>query len=187
MKKSADTEKTAGMSDAAVQAKTGKTWPEWFKILDAAGAKKMPHREIATYLYERHKMDGWWAQMVTVGYERARGLREKHQRPEGYEISTSKTVAAPLPALYKAWHDEKTRIRWLPEKGMVIRKATENKSMRITWVDGKTSLSVNFYAKGHGKSQVAVQHGKLRDAKAAERMKTHWAKTLGRLQEVLEQ
>jgi hypothetical protein len=28
------------MSDDAVKAKTGKVWSEWFRILDAAGAKR---------------------------------------------------------------------------------------------------------------------------------------------------
>ncbi len=186
MKATKATKSVTGMSDAAVQARTGKTWPEWFQVLDASGAKKMAHRDIATYLYERHKINGWWAQMVTVGYERARGLREKHQKPEGYEISGSKTVNTPLATLYKAWADQKARARWLPEKGIVIRKATSNKSMRITWVDGKTSLSVGFYPKGDGKSQVTVQHGKLPDAKAADRMKAYWRKTLDRLKEFLE-
>jgi hypothetical protein len=47
--------------------------------------------------------------------------------------------------LYKAWSEAKLRKRWLPEKGLVIRKATPEKAMRITWSDGKTSVSVNFY------------------------------------------
>ena len=36
-------EKTKGprMSDEAVKAKTGKSWKEWFALLDKAGAKKM--------------------------------------------------------------------------------------------------------------------------------------------------
>jgi hypothetical protein len=36
--------KAAGISDAAVQAKTGKTWTEWFAILDQAGAAAWPHK-----------------------------------------------------------------------------------------------------------------------------------------------
>ena len=31
------------MSDEAVKAKTGKTWKQWFAILDKAGAKQMTH------------------------------------------------------------------------------------------------------------------------------------------------
>jgi hypothetical protein len=67
----------------------------------------------------------------------------------------------------------------------VIRKATPEKSMRITWSDGKTRVSVNFYAKGEAKSQVALEHEKLPDAKAVAKMKTSWAAALERLQELL--
>jgi hypothetical protein len=37
---------TPPTSDEAVQAKTGKTWPEWFAQLDADGAKKLSHRRL---------------------------------------------------------------------------------------------------------------------------------------------
>lgn len=83
MKNAETTEKIAGMSDAAVRAKTGKGWSEWFKILDAAGARKMEHRDIANYLHKHHNVPGWWDQMITVGYEQARGRREKRQKPSG--------------------------------------------------------------------------------------------------------
>jgi len=61
------------LSDAAVQAKTGKTWQEWFAVLDAAGARAMDHKTSAAYLYKQLRLPDWWAQMVTVGYEQARG------------------------------------------------------------------------------------------------------------------
>ncbi len=38
------------MSDEAVKAKTGKTWKEWFAILDKAGARKLSHQDIVKYL-----------------------------------------------------------------------------------------------------------------------------------------
>jgi len=174
------------LSDAAVQAKTGKTWAEWFKILDAAGARKLNHKQIATYLHDAHKVPGWWAQMVTVGYEQARGIRQKHEKPEGFEIGGSKTLEVPVAKAFAAWEDEKLRRRWLKDVGFTIRKATPHKSMRITWVDGKTSVEVNFYSKGNRKSQVVAQHSKLADARQAERMKKYWGEQLGRLKEVLE-
>ncbi|MGH7599837.1 MAG: DUF4287 domain-containing protein, partial [bacterium] len=155
------TTKTGRMSDAAVQAKTGKIWDEWFKILDKVGGKKMNHKEIVAYLSEKHNVGPWWRQMVTVTYEQARGLREVYQKAKGYSANSSKTIAAPLAKLYKAWSDAKLRNRWLPEKELVIRTATPEKSMRITWSDGKTSVSVYFLAKGETKSQVALEHEKL--------------------------
>ena len=174
------------MSDAAVRAKTGKGWREWFAILDAAGARKMNHKEIAAYLYERQECPGWWNQMVAVAYEQARGMREKHRKPGGYEISVSRTIAVPVAPLYKAWQDEKIRSRWLPKTPIVIHKATARKSMRITWTDDKKSVDVNFYPQGNTKSQIVVQQGKLPDAGAATRTKIYWARTLDRLREILE-
>lgn len=172
------------MSDDAVKAKTGKTWSEWCKILDAAGAKKMTHRERVVLLNQKHGVGPWWQQMVAVTYEQARGLRDKHRKPEGYEISVSRTVDAPVGEAFKAWADEKTRRKWLPAS-LTIRKATANKSLHISWEDGKTSLSANFYPKGDGKSQVVAQHSKLADAKAAAKMKKFWSQALDRLKETL--
>src|SRR5437879_5129125 len=147
------------MSDKAVQARTGKTWPEWFAVLDKAGAQQMTHQQIVTYLSEIQKVGSWWQQMVAVSYEQARGLRAKHEKPNGFSVSVSKTIAAPLSALWRAWHDARTRARWLPGATMQIRKETPDKSMRITWVE-KESLSVDFYPKGEHKTQVTFQHEK---------------------------
>jgi len=149
------------MSDAAVAAKTGKTWKQWFTILDKAGAKKMSHQEIVKYLDAEPGMGPWWRQMVTVTYEQARGLRRLHQKPSGYEISVSRTINVPISMLYHAFANDKARNAWLREEGLAVRKATANKSMRVTWNDVKTSLEISFYPKGEDKSQVVVQHSKL--------------------------
>ena len=78
------------------------------------------------------------------------------------------------------------RARWLPDPQFTVRKATPGKSMRITWVDGRTSVEANFYAKGLGRSQVAVQHNKLPDAAAGKRMKAYWAEALEQLKAAVE-
>ena len=134
MKNAIEARHAPRLSDAAVQAKTGKNWQEWFAVLDAAGARAMDHQSIAAHLYQQLRPPpGWWAQMVTVGYEQARGRRQKHQKPSGYEISRSKTFDVPLAKLFAAWQDKRRRDRWLKQAKLVIRKATPNKSLRITW------------------------------------------------------
>jgi hypothetical protein len=176
----------AGIGSEAVRAKTGKGWKEWFAILDRAGAAKMSHRDIANYIYKEKGCPGWWAQMVTVGYEQARGRREKYQKADGYAVSRSKTVGVPVRELFEAWSEAKTRRRWLDAASLMVRKATAPKSMRITWVDGKTSVEVNFYPKGARKSQVSVQHTKLADTKDVERKRAYWSERLEKLAGVLE-
>jgi uncharacterized protein YndB with AHSA1/START domain len=176
------------ISSGAVERATGKGWDLWLRILDRAGAASMPHPEIAALLHARHGVGEWWSQMVTVGYEQARGLRKRHQRPGGYAVSGSKTVGVPLAGLYRAWAEPELRARWLGEGALEVRRATPNKSMRITWEPGEaaTSVEVSFYAKGHGKSQVTVDHGKLKTAAAGERMKRLWRGKLEKLKELLE-
>lgn len=168
----------AGMSDDAVRSKTGKTWKQWVGVLDAVDASGIPHRDIARHIHEDYDIPGWWAQTVTVGYERIRGLREVGQRRGGsYEANKSKTVPVPIAKLYRAFGTARARRRWLPDIEIKVRTATPEKSMRITWPDG-TSVHVYFTAKGNEKSQVAVQHAKLTRKADATKMKAFWGERL---------
>src|SRR6476661_2132439 len=112
------------MSDIAIKAKTGKNWKDWFAALDKAGARKMNHQEIVKLVSEKYDVGPWWQQMVTVSYEQARGLREKYQKPAGYQISVSRTVNAPVAKLYKSFANAKSRSSWLGENGLIVRTAT---------------------------------------------------------------
>lgn len=170
--------KIAGISSEAVAKATGKTWKEWILILDKNDCKKMNHKEIVSIVHNKYGIGSWWQQMVTVGYEQARGLREKHQTATGYEISVSKTIDTQLVKLYKAWEEIKIRKRWLDEHKFVIRKSTTNKSIRAIWIDGKTLINVNFYSKGENKSTVVVQHLKISSLKEASKMKKYWDEKL---------
>lgn len=174
-----------GISTAAVKRATGQTWAQWLVLLDRAGARKMPHRAIAKFLQARHQLPDWWGQMVAVGYEQARGLRVKHQKPEGFEISVTKTIAAPVDRVFAAWKTPAQREKWLPRTPLTIRKATPHKSIRILWAD-RTNLSVNFWPKGPLKCQVVPQHAHLPTAEAAEKMKAYWAEKLEALRGYLE-
>jgi len=180
----ADLAAVAGMSDAAVRAKTGRSWSQWVATLDAEGAAALPHRDIARRLREEHGLPGWWSQMVTVGYERLRGLREKGQRRGGtWDVGKSKTVPVPIARLYAAFGAARRR-RWLAGARPIVRKATREKSLRLAWEDG-TSVDVYFRAKGPAKSQVQVQHGKLPSKAAAERARSFWTERLAELARML--
>jgi hypothetical protein len=175
----------AGMSDAAVKAKTGCPWARWVAALDRVQAHTWSHREIAAWVREKYGVTGWWAQTVTVGYERIKGLRAIGQRRGGsFEANKSRTFAVPVAALFGAWHDERTRARWLGDFGLTVRKATPHRSMRITWHDG-SSVELWFTEKGAAKSQVQVAQRKLPDRAAAARAKAFWAQKLDALRDVL--
>jgi hypothetical protein len=175
----------AGMSDAIIKEKTGCTWELWVQALDYSRAYELSHREIAKLVKEKWDTPSWWTQMVTVGYERIKGLRAMGQRRSGdYEAGKSKTFAAPVGRVYRAFRDARTRQRWLGDVNLTVRTAVPNKSMRITWPDG-TSVEWYFVPKGARKCQVAVQHGKLADREAVDRLKAYWGERLGVLETML--
>src|SRR5688500_12406639 len=105
-------EELAGMGDDAVAAKTGKTWKQWVRALDDIGAMEMKHRDVAQWVHDQTGLD-WWAQMVTVGYERIRGLRQRGQRLGGtFHATKSRTLPVSAAEVFHAFADEKLRRQW---------------------------------------------------------------------------
>ena len=173
----------AGMSDAAVQKATGRNWAQWVILLDRSGAKEKPHREIASHVSSLGTPD-WWTQMVTVGYERIRGLRDRSQRRGGtYEASKSRTFQVGVKRLFDAFAKPGTRRRWLPA-GITVRSQTPPKRMRMSWEAG-TVVLLEFTSKGAAKSSVAISHQKLADRSAVQAAKQAWSERFDRLGELL--
>ena len=180
----ADFARIAGMSDAAVKAKTGCTWERWVRSLDHYGAADLSHRDIAKLIREKYKTTSWWSQMVAVGYERIRGLRERGQRRDGaYEAGKTRTLPVSVSRLYRGFSDGRLRKRWLPHP-FTIRAARRDKSMRLRWPDG-TLVQVGFIRKGARKSQVAVRHTGLATKAAASKLKAFWDERLETLATLL--
>jgi hypothetical protein len=174
-------------SDEVVHSNTGRTWDEWFALLDAWDAVRRPHPEIARWLMQEHGVGGWWAQGVTVAYEQARGLRAPGQRRDGsWEVTATKTVAVPVDRLSAAFTDPELRERWLPGASFEVRTVRPGRSIRANWDDGSTRLDIGFTAIGHAKSQVAVAHQRIPDPGTADRLRAFWRERVAVLKQVLE-
>ncbi|HXV57716.1 MAG TPA: DUF4287 domain-containing protein [Gaiellaceae bacterium] len=172
--------------DAGLRERTGRGWREWFRILDAWGAKERKHGEIASHLQAAYGVPGWWAQAITLGYERARGLRAKHQTLTGsFQVSVSKTFPLGAGTLFRAFADEPGRDRWLEPGTLAVRTAREAKSVRFDFGGGASRVVAYLEAKGEAKTTVTVQHEKLPDAGSVEEMRAFWKERLERLATVL--
>jgi hypothetical protein len=173
------------ISDAAVKQATGRTWKQWFALLDEANACALKHAQIVKLLPD--EIGGWWQQMVTVSYERARQLREVHQRSSGeFAAAATKTFNLPLEIVYAAWKDARSRAGWLAE-GATVRKATPNQSIRLLVGKGAKArpVDVTFSAKGDGKAQVTVDHRELTSEAVVQAAKAGWKEAFERLQKKL--
>jgi hypothetical protein len=168
-------------SDEAIRGRTGRGWEAWFDLLDDWGAADRSHREIARWLAEQLGVDPleWGAQAIAMSYERTRGGRAVGEHEDGFAITASKTVAVPVEALYDGFLGE------APAE-LRERTATRPRSARFDWGEDGTRVHVTFVAKDEGRSTVAVEHRRLADAEAADRMKVAWRERLAALKARLE-
>lgn len=70
-------------SDEVIRDNTGRGWDEWRELIEAWPGNTDGHGAVAAWLQQEHGVDGWWAQSVTVGWERISGRRLPHQMADG--------------------------------------------------------------------------------------------------------
>jgi hypothetical protein len=172
-------------SDSATLTATGRPYAEWFAMLDAWGAMARTHTEIARWLREDQGVDGWWAQNVTVGYERARGRRAVGQMAKGYAVGVSRTIRVEAVMALAAFTDVTIRERWLPGAPMTQRRTTAANGARFDWADPPSRIVVSVDPKGD-RTTVWVSHEQLPDGATADVQKAAWRTRLAALKATLE-
>jgi hypothetical protein len=174
-----------GMSDEAIRRRTGRGWKEWIRLLDAWDATENTHRDIARHVHDEHGVDGWSAQAVAVGYERARGLRDVHQKADGYCAYASKTYPVDALTLSKAFTEARRRNRWLEPGTLRVPTSTPGRSARFDVGDGDLRLVAWFTEKGESKSIVHLEVDRLGGPDDVEREKAFWKERLAVLADAL--
>lgn len=191
------------LDDASARAATGKTMAEWLVYLDQAGGLAQGRRELVSHLYSACRLDEWWATTLVVEYEKARGAREKDGLPKGYSICSTKTVAAPLAAVFAAFGEP----RWLGaggraefrdggrfetadgDRGCFLRLRA-GKNIRIGWERADlapgSQVEVLFADKGQGKTGITLNHTRIQERRAADALRAGWAEALAALKRQLE-
>lgn len=171
------------IGDAAVERATGRPPSEWFTILDAKGGTSMTHAALASILAGSCGLSPWWSQMVTVQYERARGLRAVHEMKDGFQISRSRTFECSAAKVFAACLDAERRATWCRE---ALEVTSSRKAKAISTLlyarGGERRVRFEFVAKGPRRSALTVMESKLPSATLAERRKRHWETALTRLE-----
>lgn len=183
------------ISNAAVLKATGKNWPQWFKMLDQAGAKTMPHRDIARFVYDHYlgrrgkkgstnvaTSGGWWSQMVTVEYERAKGLRAVNQQADGFLVAVHKTTAGSVISLQRQWQTLLKSPAVAKKKLVPIPSKTKRALLRYQAPVGK--VIVSFDERGPGKARIMVESTQLPNKTATETARRFWKQILNTIQTI---
>lgn len=199
----ATTQATGRISDEAVEKATGKMWAAWLALLDEAGAAGWEHKDVASFLAGRHGLTPWWSQTVTVGYERARGLRAAGETAgAGFEVGAQKTVALPQERAWGLLVSPRGLAVWLGETPGValaagqafattegitgtVRVFNPPHHMRMTWrPEGwsrASTLQVRAVPVGAGRTSLRFHHEQLAGERGRGRIRQRWHEALAEL------
>ena len=169
------------LDDHSVKTATGLGWDEWCDIIEAWPGHREGHGAIAAYLRDEHGVDSWWAQSVTVGYERISGLRLPYQQPDGtFSVSKSRTVIIDADGLRQSLLDEADRTDLFPGQETELRSGPTAKTLRIALGPGIAQFAME--AAGGTKTKVTVTHERLPSPEAAEHWRIYWSDWLAGLE-----
>ncbi|MBM4235545.1 MAG: hypothetical protein FJ152_03625 [Firmicutes bacterium] len=177
--------KQISLTDKAVEKATGKGWDEWFSILYQEEADKLQHKEIALLLSKKFGVDGWWAQSITVEYERHLGKRQVGQAKSGtFQTAVSKTMPGSLDQVFNLWLEavkdtEEFNSIPLAEKP-AISKTEKWRYWRANLKDG-SKITITVGLKSEDKSMLTFSNEKLKDQDAIEPWKAFWKDYLKKL------
>lgn len=163
--------------DDAVRKATGRGWDDWVDLIEAWPGKDEGHPAIAAHLAKVHKVDLWWSQSITGGYERIMGLRLPYQRPDGtFTAGKSKTITADGDELRVMLLDESARTDLFPGHHSELRSQPSAKAIRIAIGPGVAQFAVG--PPEDGRVKVTVSHEQLPEYAMVDKWKFYWAEWL---------
>lgn len=161
------------MSDDAVRAATGRGWEEWCQVIDDWSGKDQGHTAIAKHLQDALSVDDWWAQGVTVGYERITGLRLPYQRADGtFTAGKSRTVAVEGNLLRKMLLSDEDRRDLFSGHATELLSRPDAKSIRVAMDRGVAQFAIEPMSDGRAK--VSVNHERLPSYAEVDEWKHFW-------------
>jgi hypothetical protein len=139
------------------------SWDEWLKLLDSAGAAAKSLDQQAILNIAMRSLPGFGRLVgtdVSVGYERARGLRVRHQTSAGdFQATVSKTLPVPLFAAFRgAGPDQNLRRSWAGGARSRFHASQRRVSnIRAAWPNDRC-YDIRFNASGPDKCQIRHRH-----------------------------
>lgn len=163
-------------------ATTGRSFDDWFDILDNAGAESWPHWKIKRYLGGTRKNDEWWASTVAEAYERARGFNPARS---AYSARASKTIHANIKTIWKLIDDEGERRAWLDIEVEERSRQTQS-ALYCELADGsKVTISLRGNPRSTRNNRestlVTIRHSGLANEASLEETKAFWRSALATL------
>ncbi|MFP4311139.1 MAG: hypothetical protein ACLFS9_04050 [Nitriliruptoraceae bacterium] len=171
-----------GVAVEVVRERTGRDWDQWRTLIDAWPGHTDGHTAVARWLEHEHAIDGWWAQQVTVGWERITGRRLPNQLADGtFTAGRSATRSLDADAVRTRLLDDAGRAAIFPGMATELRSRPTSKNVRIGLPEGVAEVSLA--TRSDGRVTVTIQHQKLPSPGSVTRWKAFWGEWLDGLSE----
>jgi hypothetical protein len=166
------------IGDASVVKATGRGLEHWFAVLDSFDALRKGHTASAAHLQEVRGVRAWYAQMITVAYERARGKRVKNQSCAGtFQVNVSKAIPASVEEVIGALKSGGWLVGADPELARAFPKEARAK-FRFRW--GASTVEIRISPR-KGACTVVADNMNLADAGEVETRRSQWRRALSAL------
>ncbi|MEA2009748.1 MAG: hypothetical protein U9N78_03505 [Actinomycetota bacterium] len=164
---------TPEMGNEAVLAGTGRGWNEWCDLVDAWPGHTDGHTAIARHLQEEFGVGSWWAQTVTVGWERITGVRLPYQMSDGtFTAGKSRTVRVDAYLLRETLLHDEDRADLFPGLTTELRSRPGSKAIRLKVGPGVAQIGIETLSDGRAK--VTIQHTRIPEFGDVEHWKSFW-------------
>ena len=196
------------VSDASCRNETGKTLKQWFAAMEKHPDNPLSRRDAINWLYAEMNKNIWWPTTVWVEYERSKGVvNKKDGLGEGYNICVTKTINAPVSAIYELWTKNDLLKKWWGNRtratvkndgtfddgdghtGTYLR-VRDDKDLRFNWLSSPeshvTQVDVSFADKGKGKTGITLNHQRIQSRDEADGLRRAWSIAFEQLKKLAE-
>lgn len=164
------------LSEDSVLKKTGKNYDHWCDLIEdwlKLQTAEKKHKDIAAFLQKEHNVDAWWAQGITVGFERITGRRLPYQRQDGsFTASKSKVLPVIAEQLRELLINDEDREDLFPNKNTKLLSKPNVKALRIEMPTGIATIRID--QQKDESSKVAIEHNKLETYDSVKEWKFYW-------------
>jgi uncharacterized protein YndB with AHSA1/START domain len=198
------------LDDVSCKAATGKSYADWFALLDSVDALKKGRRESVHVLYNtmgnNNNVDGWWATTIYVAYEAHKGIVKKDGHAEGYTICVTKSIGAPVSKTYGVWTSAQGfaelfgdgGTQELVEGGSIrckggckgaFKRIRPDKDLRFTWEHPGCTMPMVVdvtFEDNKGKTMMNVMTSRIQTRGEADGLRDAWAGALAKLKVLAE-
>jgi uncharacterized protein YndB with AHSA1/START domain len=195
------------INESLVVARTGRTFHDWFTIIEGFEGFRKGHKAIAKHLAEDHGMSLWYAQTITVQYERDRVGGESDEAERSRTLSIQRTIGVAISRAFEAWTHQNRLAAWNHPDALVdarvggrimdgdflcgeILDLESPKLLRFSFENPRfrpgSSIDVEFFVKGGLRTLVRLTHTGLGCKSEADEAKAYWNAALDSLRAYLE-